>query len=183
MPIESAIHQKYGTAEGVSTANAGMYCTYGPTQVYEYKINLAELTETEAVMNDVLIIPDNAFIEQVEVITLVAATLGTSIDVGLLHISRDTSDAEFTADPNAILDAFLLASMDTIGQKVTAIESGTEDTAVVVGTTTATEFGVLVGDVTTAPTVLTASRTDSTAFGAGKILLRLYVRPTALSAF
>jgi hypothetical protein len=182
MPIQSAIFQKYGTAEGKSRGDAGMYCTYGPTQVLEWDITLSQLDQNENVQNDVLIVPDNCMLEKVEVVTLVAAATGTAIDVGLIHISRNASDAEFTALPQGILSAFATASMDTVGQYVSFVESGSEDTAVVTGTTTAAEGGDLIGDVIVAPCLLTASRTDATAYTAGRILLRLHVRPAALSA-
>jgi hypothetical protein len=49
MPIQKAINQKYGTLEGVSVSDGGMYCGYGPEQVYEVIIDLVDLTETESV--------------------------------------------------------------------------------------------------------------------------------------
>ena len=180
MPIQKAINQKYGTSEGRSTADGGLYCAGGPVQVLEWDITLTDLTETESVMNDVLIVPDNSLLEKVEVVTLVGATTGAAIDVGLLHISRATDDSEFTADPDGILAAFVTANMDTVGQTYLYFGSGTANTENSLPASD-TLGGDLIGDVITAPCFLTASRTTSTAFGAGRILIRLYLRPSALS--
>lgn len=181
MPITNEIHQKYGTAEAVSTANAGMYCTYGPVQIYEWDIDLTDLTETESIMNHVTIIPDNALIEKVEVVTLVGATTGVAIDVGTIHISQDTSDPEWTADPDGILAAFVTATMDTVGQTHLFFASGTANAEESLPASVTTG-GVQIGDVTVAPLLLTASRTTSTAFDTGRVLIRISVLPRALSA-
>jgi hypothetical protein len=115
------------------------------------------------------------------VVTLVGATTGTAIDVGLLHISRDTGDSEFTADPNGILAAFTTASMDTAGQTIEFFGSGTANTEESLPASV-TLGGDLIGDVIAAPCLITASRTDSTAFGAGKIALYIHTIPNALSS-
>jgi len=181
MPIQYAIHQKYGTDEGRSTQDGGMYCGYGPEQVYELILDLTELDETEAVQNDVLIIPDNCMITRVKTVCLVAAADGTAIDVGLLHISRDTSDSEFTADPNGLLAAFTTASMDTPGQTIEFFASGTANTEESLPASV-TLGGDLIGDVNVAPCVITASRTTATAFTAGKLALYIHCIPNALSS-
>jgi hypothetical protein len=167
--------RKVGTDEGKSLQKGGAIAGVGANQILEWTLDLTLLDETEAVQNHALIIPDNALIEWVEVITLVAAADGTSIDVGTVHTSLDTSDSEYTADPNGILAAFATATMSEVGEytkftKVTAMPAAT-----------ATD-GALIGTVTTAPTLLTASITDSTAYTAGKIKLRMGIIPQALSA-
>lgn len=177
------LYQKYGRSEGSSLVQAGTYCQYGNSNYAEINLDLTLLTEVEQIINDVFVIPDNCLIEKVMVKTLVAAATGTAIDVGLVHTSRDTADAEFTADPDGLLAAADTAGMDTVGQTVWFFESGTENTAVVLGTGTAAQGGDLIGDLTTAPCLITASRTDSTAFTAGKIVLGIWYRPAAVSGF
>lgn len=167
--------RKTGTDEGKSLQTGGNYAVTGAEQVAEWVLNLALLTETESVQNHAVIIPDNALLTKLEVITLVAAATGTAIDVGTIHTSLDTSDSEYTADPNGILAAFVAASMSEVGEyhMFTKVESFPASV---------TTDGALIGTVTTAPTVLTASMTDATAFTAGLIKLRLHYIPQALSA-
>lgn len=168
---------KVGTDEGKSLQKAGAFASTGPVQSLEIDLDLTLLTEAEVVQNDVAYLPDNAMIESIEVITIVAAATGTAIDVGLCHISRNTSDSEFTADPDGILAAFVTASMNAVGESYFAY--GTSGSSLPTGTTTR---GALVGTILTAPCVITASRTDATAFTAGKIRLRVNFVPQAASA-
>lgn len=175
------LHIKYGREEGTSTHTGGTYC-YGEngTQIAELTLDLTTLDTSETVQNDVLIIPDNALIESVEVLTLVAAATGTAIDVGTIHISRNASDSEWTADPDGLLAAFVAATMSVVGERVTfygPTSANTEESL----PASITTGGVQIGDVTTAPLLITASRTDSTAFTAGRVLIRVKYRPNALT--
>jgi hypothetical protein len=167
--------RKTGTDEGKSTQTGGFHAVTGPVQTIEFVLDLSLLTETESVQNHAVIIPDNCLLESVEVITLVAAATGTAIDVGTIHTSLDTSDSEYTADPNGILAAFVAASMSEVGEyhKFTKLESFPASV---------TTDGALIGTILTAPTYLTASITTATAFTAGKIVLKLNFRPSVLSA-
>lgn len=178
---EDGLYIKFGREEGTSTHSGGSYC-YGDEgyQTAELTLDLTTLTETESVQNDVLIIPDNALIAEVTVETLVAAATGTGIDVGTIHISRDTSDSEWTADPDGLLAAFVAATMSVVGERVTfygPTSANTEESL----PASITTGGVQIGDVTTAPLLITASRTDSTAFTAGRVLIRVKYRPNALT--
>lgn len=175
------LYLKFGRDEGHSNDPAGSYC-YGEngSQTLEITLDLTELTAAETIANDVAIIPDNALIQAVEVLTLVAATDGTAIDVGLVHISRNTSDAEFTADPNGILADFAAATMSVVGERVIfpGVTAADTETSIPSGITTG---GDMIGDVTTAPCLITASRTDATAFGAGRVKVRITYLPNALT--
>lgn len=175
------LYLKFGRDEGHSNDPAGSYC-YGEngSQVLEITLDLAELTQTETIANDVAVLPDNALIESVEVLTLVAAATGTAIDVGLCHISRDTSDSEFTADPNGLLAAFAAATMSVVGERVTfygPTSANTEESL----PASITTGGDMIGDVTTAPCLITASMTDATAFTAGRVKIRIKYLPNALT--
>ena len=172
------LYIKYGTSEGVSAMSAGSPMSYGAVQCAEIVIDLDELTESETIQNDVTTIPDNALIQSIEVTTLVAAATGTAIDFGLVHISRDTADAEFTADPDGLLAAFITATMSEVGEYT--LLTAVSGSAIPTGTTT---MGTLVGEVTTAPCLFTCSRTTATAFTAGRILVRVNYIPTALTGF
>lgn len=175
---DDGLHIKYGTDRGVSVTNeVGEYLHYGDAREIELEIDLTELTETEKVLSDTLIIPGNSRIEKVEVYTLTGATTGTAIDVGLINIDRSSTGDTHAgsggtdADPNAILAAFATATMDEVGEHVVFLGAGDSIPASI------TTVGTAVGNNTLAPCLVTASRTDSTAFGAGKIALRLWIRP------
>lgn len=172
------VFQKVGTDEGKSLQKGGLFAsTATPVQTAEWVLDLTLLTQAELVQNHVTIIPDNALIESIEVMTMVAAVTGTAIDVGTIHTSLNTSDSEYTADPDGILAAFVTGSMNAVGESYVAY--GQSGSSIPSGTTTR---GALVGTITAAPMLLTASMTDATAFTAGKIRLRVNYIPQALSA-
>lgn len=172
------LYVKFGTDEGHSLQQAGQALQFGAEQSVEMTIDLTTLTELETIQNDVAVIPDNALISKIEIWTLVAAATGTAIDLGTIHISRSTSDSEFTADPDGLLAAFVTASMSEVGEytMMTAVSGS----AVPAGTTT---MGTQVGEVTTAPLLFTCSRTTGTAFTAGRILVKVTYLPSALTGF
>ena len=175
------LYLKFATDEGTSDHAGGAYCyAEDGSTVVELVLTLADLTETETIQNDVLIIPDNALIQEVVVETLVAAATGTAIDVGTIHISRDAVDAEYTADPDGLLAAFVAASMSHLGERGTfyvGATAGSEESL----PASVTTGGALIGTITTAPTLITASRTTSTAFTAGRVLIRVKYKANYLT--
>ena len=173
------LYVKFGTDEAVSQADAGMYCTYGPEIVYEWILDLIDLTETETIQNDVCTIPDNCLITKVEIQSTVTAATGTAVDIGLVHISRDTADAEFTADPNGLWEAFITAEL-AVGETTVGYR-GPDGLATIPDSNVGSTPGALIGTILLAPCLLTASRTDSTAFTAGRVSVRVSVLPKALS--
>ena len=172
------LYVKFGVDEGVSVQQAGQALQYGAEQSVEIVIDLTALTQTETIQNDVAIIPDNALISKIEITTLVAAATGTAIDLGTIHISRNASDSEFTADPNGLLAAFVAASMSEVGEYT--LLTAVSGSAIPDGTTT---MGTQIGEVTTAPLLFTCSMTDATAFTAGRIQVKVTYLPMALSGF
>ena len=176
------LYLKFGTSaspttvpdEGRSLQNAGQYANQANNEaMIELFVELADLTETESIQNDVCIIPDNSLITKVEVLTVVGAVTGVAIDVGTIHISRNTSDSEWTADPDGLLAAFVTANMDTPGQYQLFFGSGTADAEESLPAAITTG-GVQIADITAAPLLITASRTTATAFTAGKVRIRVY---------
>jgi hypothetical protein len=175
------LYLKFGTSgttgipnEGVSLQNIGHHqADFSGESFIEIPLSLTVLTETESIQSDVAVIPDNSLITAIEIVTVTAAATGVAIDLGTIHISRNASDSEFTADPDGLLAAFITASMDTPGQTVRFFASGTADTeeSLPSGVTTG---GVQIGDITTAPLLITASRTTSTAFTAGRVIVRVW---------
>lgn len=175
------VYLKFARDEGTSDHAGGAYCyDENGSSTVELVLDLTDLTQTETIQNDVVIIPDNALIQEVVVETLVAAATGTAIDVGTIHISRDAADAEYTADPNGLLATFAAASMSHLGERTTfyvGATAGSEESL----PASVTTGGALIGTITTAPTLITASMTDATAFTAGRILLRVKYKANYLT--
>lgn len=159
------LYLKFGTEKAKSLVDAGDYKTFAKGEsIIEVELNLAELTEVEQVLSDVTAFPKNAQITWVEVVTEIAATTGTAIDVGLTRASARGTQIDY----DGFLAAFPIAQMNAVGETSRFFETHTEPTSM-------TGTGALVGQLSSADYVglITASRTDSTAFGAGRIKIRI----------
>lgn len=165
------LYIKYGTDAGISPSRAGSPSVYGPEQMIEVEITLSELTQTETILNDAVVLPANSFINRVEVITEVAAATGTAIDVGLIRISDRSTEIDY----DGILAAFVRGTMDSVGE-ITRFTKGSSLPASI------TTQGALVGASSGVyPAHISASMTDATAFTAGRIKVRIFYEPNALS--
>lgn len=155
------LYIRYGTEEA-TIGKGGEYNTLGHTRTVELVINLADLTETETVLDRNIIIPQDWVLYQVRTITDTAAATGTAIDVGLVQLNVAATEIDY----NGILDTFPIASMNLVGETQTFRDSSSD-------------AGVLVGTVMSAtyPSYITASRTDATAFTAGRIRIQLDIAP------
>ncbi len=156
----AGLYQKYGVDQ-TTTSSAGEYENDGQYREIEFKIDLTDLTETETVLDDNVFIPTGMRIAEIEVKTHTAAATGTAIDLGLIRTDRSTE-----IDYNGLLTAFVTATMNAAGEKYTYTVPNTAEAGALVGTTTSN-----VG-------LVTCSRTDSTAFTAGVIYVKIrYYRP------
>jgi len=155
---------KFGTSEGVSEERAGEYKTYGPLREVEVEIEMTELPDADPfILNDVVVIPKNAQIEEIETVVEVACTGATAtLDFGLVRLDRTTE-----LDYDGLLANAVLTTLDAVGEK----------TVYRVGTATA---GALVGTILANAGRLTASW-DTAAFTAGRVVLRVRYRPEALA--
>ena len=174
------LYVKLGTDQAQSESQGGWVSQYGPYAAYILNLILVDLTETETIQNDALVIPKDALIASVEVMTITAGATGTAIDVGLIANDRDTTSdingSVAAADPNGLLAAFPVAEMSEVGEyskfwTQTAIPAA------------ATGSGALIGTTMTVPTLITASRTDATAFTAGQLMIKIDVLPNATTGF
>ena len=148
---------RYGTA-AAELGNGGEYKTFDLYRVIDVEIDLADLTASEVIQSRV-VFPKGKVLGKVEVIADVAAATGTAIDVGFVR----TNAAATVVDYDGILAAFPTASMNAEGETTVLTDASTY-------------AGALVGVVASAdyPMYITASRTDATAFTAGRIRLRLH---------
>lgn len=145
---------KYGTAKAVPK-RAGEYDFDGAVHQVEIKLDLVDLTQTETILDDLVLLPKGAIIQEVEVLATTAAATGTAVDLGLIKADRTTE-----YDYNGILAAIPAASMDT--GDFTRFSEG-------VGTYN----GAVLGVPLTETAYISASMTDATAFTAGKVQIRL----------
>jgi len=148
------LYRKFGAERGVSS-NAGEYRTNGRLREVEVKLTLANLTETETIVSDNVFLPSGAIVQEVEITPLTAAATGVAIDVGLIKKDRTTE-----GDYNGLLSAFPTASMDVEGEKTILYYNTTYN-------------GALFGTPLTYSGYISASRTTSTAFTAGVIVLTI----------
>lgn len=173
------VYQKYGTEEGRSLSDAGQYSQGGLTESVAFEIALVDLTETEAVQNDKVIIPSGYRLAGMELLCEVAAATGTAIDIGFIAADRDTGNALYTADPNGLVAAVVTAEL-TAGDVYKTWGTAANELPAF-GSTGA--WGAHAdGFITPTSLLLTASRTDSTAFTAGKIRLVLHFVPASAAS-
>lgn len=162
------LHIKYGTDEKASAHKAGEYLTYDSgQQIVEVVIDATKLTATETILNDTVFIPANAHIAWVETVAVVALATGTAIDVGLIARDRSTE-----IDYDGLLAAFPTAEGAQVGETRRYYETHTVPASM-------TGTGALIGqEMTTAGGgYISASRTDSTAFTAGTLKVRIAYIP------
>lgn len=155
------LYLKYGPDKATAKI-AGEYRKDGRLHEIEVKIDLTDLTETETIVDDTVLIPANVVIQEVEIVTLTAATTGAAIDLGLIQTNRSTE-----IDYDGLLAAFPTASMNAAGEKTIITDNTTYD-------------GVKIGanPVSTVPGHITCSRTTSTAFDTGVIYVTIrYYKP------
>lgn len=169
------LYVKFGRERGSSITDAGQYSEDGKQESIEFDINLKDLTESETIQNDTTWLPKGALISGIELEVVEAAATGVAIDVGTIHISRNPSDSAYTADPNGLLEAVVTAELTPAGLIYRNLGGGATQELPAFGSTGA--WGDDLGTVTVAPLMITASRTTSTAFTAGKVRIRVYFIP------
>lgn len=169
------LYIKFGTELGHSNSDAGDIKTFSPEgeQTLTLELDLAELTTTETILNDVVWLPSNAQITFVKSIAEVAGATGTSIDVGLIREDRTTEQ-----DYDGLLAAFPLSgNYDAVGDTVTFYENATVPASV-------TGTGALVGTIlptTSNRYYVSASYAAGSAFTAGRLRIMVGYRPNAVA--
>ena len=151
------LYIKFGTEEA-TVGTAGEYLTTGPQQMIELTISaLTALTTTGVIQDYNVVVPKNARIEKVEVITTTDVTSGGSatLDIGLIR--TDTSTAY---DDDGLVAALAIASFNSAGETA-SLTVGSTSAGALIGTTLANN-GYLVASYNTA------------AFTAGAVKIRIY---------
>jgi hypothetical protein len=153
---------KFGNDKGATT-DAGNYNVGGAYNVLEFKITGTDLTSTAAIMSDVVWLPDNCRVDQVEIVaeTLMnSAGNAATLDIGL--IKKDRSTAAGGGD-DGLVAALPEASMDPAGDWQ-EIRVGHTYVGADVGTT-----------ISDGPAYITANY-NGEAFTAGVIRVRIFYR-------
>lgn len=150
---------KFGTAEGWSAHEGGVYNAVGPHRVVELVIDLPKLGSSAAVINDVIMVPAGYKIEQVDVITLTGATSANNsatLTVGFKKLDRTTE-----LDHDGVLATLARSNIDADNEHVVlrAGDSGGE--------------GALVGGAPLSEAGLFCANYGTEAFTAGKVKLRV----------
>jgi hypothetical protein len=174
------VGQKYGTEEGRSLSDAGSMSMGGLTEAISWEIALVDLTETEAVQNDKVIVPTGYRLAGMELHVITASQTGVAIDIGFIASDRNASNSLYTADPNGLVAAVVAAELTPAG-----IQYRTWGTAAnelpAFGSTGA--WGAHAdGLITATPLLLTASCTTSTLFTAGKIRFVAHFVPASAAS-
>lgn len=159
---QDKLYLKYGP-DKATAKKAGEYHLYGDLHEWKVTINLADLTQTETILDDTVVIPSGYFIQEVEIRTEVAGATGTAIDVGLARRNTAGATTLTEIDYDGLLAAAPLAVMDAAGErtiyaKTVTVPASATGTGALIGTTLSTLGGMV-----------SASMTDATAFTAGKI--------------
>jgi hypothetical protein len=147
------LYRKYGV-DKATPKKAGEYRTVGQEREVEIVLTLSELTETETIQDDTVVIPAGALIKEVELFTTTAAATGTAIDVGLIR----QTDRSTEIDYNGLVNAEVTADMEAGEQNTFNFAS--------IG---ASAGGALIGTVLANNGHISASRTTATAFTAGVV--------------
>ena len=148
------LYIKYGT-EKTTAGKAGEFSPDNDLHEVQLILTLSELTATETIQSDTVILPAGARIQEVETVTHTAAATGTAIDLGLIRTDRSTE-----LDYDGLLAALPTASMNAAGEKNIFSDNTTYD-------------GALVGTTLAYSGYISASRTDATAFTAGVIRVKI----------
>lgn len=146
----------FGTAEG-QPGKGGELQTPTNTRMIEWVITLTDLTSSAQFIDTHVTVPQGAFIEKVEIVTLVAATSGGS---ATLNIGLKGTDESTNVSDTALVSALALTTHDAAG----------ETTELVVGSTGA---GSSIGAATAANNHLTA-KYGTAAYTAGKVVVKVY---------
>lgn len=145
----------FGPAEGTS-GKGGELRTNSNTRLFEQVITLTDLTSSAAYVDTHNTIPLGAFIEKVDIVTLVAAT---SLGSATLNVGLKGTDESTNLSDTAIVNAAAITTHDALG----------ETTTLTVGSTGA---GSAIGIATVAKNHLTV-KYGTAAYTAGKVLIRV----------
>jgi hypothetical protein len=153
------LYIKFGTSEAVSTHQGGEDGNLTGRRCIEFDLDLTTLVvATDSIVNDGILFPDNARIEEVEILVLTAADSaadGATLDIGLIAYDRSTA-----VDAEAFAKTVTEASLDTAGKRLNLIAGSS---------TAGDDIGTTPGE----PGYITAGA-GTEVFTAGLVKVRIY---------
>lgn len=151
------LYVKIGTEEATA-GKAGSYRTTGPQQMVElFLSDMTTVPASPAILDYNTVVPKNARIEKVEIITQTAVTSGGS---AVLNVGLFRTDTTTELDYNGLIAAVPIASFNAAGEVYTS-------------TINDTYVGALVGTTLAYNGYLTVDY-DTASFTAGAIRIRIY---------
>ena len=144
----TGLYQKYGVDQTTPMAG-GEYRSNGETREIEFKITLADLGSSAAIIEgtDNLVMPAGFTVETVEVIADTAAVASggsATLDIGLIRYDRSTE-----IDYNGLVAAMAKTAIDTTGEK-NILNKGSTGAGALVGTTVGSNPGYFTANYGTA---------------------------------
>lgn len=156
------LYLKYGP-DKATAKKAGEYRKFGDLHEWKVTINLADLTQTETIIDDTVVIPKGYRIQEVELLTETAGATGTAIDVGLARRVTAGATTLTEVDYDGLIAAAPIANHNADGER-------TVFTAVTTVPASATGTGALIGTtLSSTGNMVSASCTDATLYTAGKV--------------
>lgn len=119
----------FNTREGTA-GQGGEYKTYGPWREQEVLIDMSTLTTSAQFLDQHFELPKGAYIESVQLETLVAATSSGS---GTFSLGLKQSDQSTNISDTALINAATTASITTVGTQITYV-AGTTGAGANIGT-------------------------------------------------
>lgn len=161
-----SLYLKYGP-DKATAATSGEYVMTGAMHEVEVNITLANLTQTETILDDNIFLPAGVRIQEVELLTTTAGTVGTAIDVGLIKATDRTTEVDY----DGLLAAAPIAIFNLAGER-------TIFTAATTVPASATGTGALIGTTLAFTSMISASMTDATSFTGGIVRMKIrYYKP------
>jgi len=131
---------------------SGAYNFGGPTETIEIFVNLADLTATNAVIEEGVRLPTGYLLESAELAVDEVGAGGSAIDIGIVAADRTTE-----VDYNGVIAAAATSAVNAVGKQTVAT-------------------GALVGTVLNSKAAYVTGKVAGTLFTAGKARVRLVVR-------
>lgn len=153
---DDELYIKFGTNEATPSV-AGGQPKHGQDYVCEFTIaDMTDLTDTNAIIDSNIKLPDGALIKKITVITTTACTSDGS---AVLDIGTIDNDRSSNVNDDSLIAAAPVADFATIGNIVEYVQGSDE-------------HGVLVGTVLTKDVYITVGY-DTAAFTAGALKVRI----------
>lgn len=149
------LYVKFGTEEA-TVGTIGEFRTLGSTRETVITLDLTTLTSSDVILDYSTFLPKDAFIEAVELETLVSATSGSSATLSVGLYKSDTTTA---ISATGLVSALAVATLGNAGTRTTL-------------TLGSTGAGAKIGSTPGFPALISA-KYGTAAFTAGKVSIRI----------